>query len=60
MDIPEKKEDIKPCFLCKHCYIDMDNNYRCDIKKYPESNIVCKNWGHWKIDAGKCRNYKVK
>ena len=24
---------MKTCHFCEHCYIDMDNNYRCDIKK---------------------------
>lgn len=26
---------------------------------YPESNIVCRNWGQWKVDAKKCNNYKT-
>ena len=38
----------------------MDNNYRCELKKYPESNIVCRNWGQWKVDASTCSNYKTK
>lgn len=50
---------IKTCHLCKHCYLDMDNNYRCESIKYPESNIVCRNWGQWKIDAEKCNNYEI-
>lgn len=45
------------CRLCKHCYLDMDNNYRCELKRYPESNIVCPNWGQWKVDASKCKDY---
>lgn len=48
------------CRLCKNCYLDMDNNYRCELKKYPESNIVCRNWGQWKVDASTCSNYKTK
>ena len=31
------------CRLCKYCYLDMDNNYRCELKKYPENNIVRRN-----------------
>ena len=50
---------MKTCRFCEHCYIDMDNNYRCDIKKYPESNIVCRNFGQWEVDAEKCNNYKT-
>ena len=60
MSNKESQEIIKTCFLCEHCYIDMDNNYRCRIKKYPESNLVCRNWGQWRIDAEKCKNYKKK
>lgn len=56
----EKQKIIKTCDSCENCYIDMDNNYRCRIKEYPESNLVCKNWGPWKIDAEKCNNYKIK
>lgn len=51
---------MKTCYLCKHCYLDMDNNRRCDLKKYPESNIVKYNWGQWKVDASTCSNYKTK
>jgi len=49
---------METCYLCEHCYLDMDNNYRCELKKYPESNIVCRNWGQWKVDADKCGDYK--
>lgn len=49
---------MKTCRFCEHCYIDMNNNYRCDIKDYTESNIVRINWGQWKVDADKCSTYK--
>jgi hypothetical protein len=54
----ESQEIIKTCFSCKHCYIDMHNNYLCRIKEYPESKVVCRNWGPIKTDAEKCKNYK--
>ena len=50
---------MKICRFCEHCYIDIDNNYRCDIKKYPESNIVCRNFGQWEVDTDRCSNYKL-
>lgn len=50
---------MKTCRFCVHCYIDMDHNYRCDIKDYTESNIVRRNWGQWKVDADKCSTYKT-
>ena len=31
---------MKNCYGCIHCYLDMDNNRRCDLKKYPESNNI--------------------
>jgi len=45
------------CSLCKHRYLDMDNNDRCELKHYPESNIIRRNWGQWKVDASRCKNY---
>lgn len=42
------------CYNCKHHYIDMDNNYRCRLKQYPESNIIQENWGKLLMDAEKC------
>lgn len=51
---------MNTCRFCKYCYIDMDNNYRCELKKYPENNIVCRNWGQWEVDADKCSDYTRK
>ena len=50
---------MKTCRFCVHCYIDINNNYRCNIKDYTESNIVRRNWGQWKVDADKCSTYKT-
>lgn len=51
---------MKTYHFCEHCYLDTDNNYRCDIKKFPQSNIVRRNWGQWEVDAERCSNYKTK
>lgn len=50
---------MKTCRFCEHCYIDMNNNYRCNIKDYTEGNIVRRNCGQWEVDAEKCNNYKT-
>ena len=49
---------MKTCYSCKHGYLDMDNNYRCELKKYSESNIVHRTWGKWLVNADKCSDYK--
>ena len=42
------------CYICKHHFLDRDNNDRCEKKHYPESNIIRRNWGQWTVDANKC------
>lgn len=46
------------CYNCKHHYIDMDNNYRCELKHYPESNIIQENWGRLLVDAKMCNRFE--
>ena len=50
---------METCYLCKYCYLDMDNNYRCDIKKYPESNVTFQTIRNWasKYGFGKKKNF---
>ena len=48
------------CNMCKHHYLDMDNNDRYENKHYPESNIIRPNWGQWKVDANKCHYLDIK
>lgn len=47
------------CNMCKHHYIDMDNNDKCEKKHYPESKIIRRNWGQWKVDANKCPDLDI-